>query len=61
MLENRASGEDAMQAGTNQSVKSAGDAKAYEPPTLVVIGPVKSFTFGSKNTGSDNGPHTKNF
>jgi hypothetical protein len=32
----------------------------YEPPALVVIGPVTEFTFGSKNTGNDNGPHTKN-
>jgi hypothetical protein len=32
----------------------------YEPPALVIIGPVTEFTFGSKVTGNDNGPHTKN-
>jgi hypothetical protein len=25
----------------------------YEPPALVVIGPVTEFTFGSKNNGND--------
>ena len=33
---------------------------AYEAPTLLVIGPVTEFTFGSKVQGNDNGPHTKN-
>jgi hypothetical protein len=32
----------------------------YEPPQLLVIGPVTEFTFGSKNNGSDVGPARKN-
>ena len=32
----------------------------YVPPTLVVIGPITEFTFGSKASGSDTGPLKKN-
>jgi hypothetical protein len=34
--------------------KSQPDASAaYEAPSLVVVGPISKFTFGSKNNGND--------
>jgi hypothetical protein len=50
-----------MDASTGESNVERSEAAAgpiYEPPALTVIGPMREFTFGSKNNGND-GLNTK--